>query len=162
MKIKIIILSIILAVGGLIGNALRYNEVSPSRGAEFGRISLATDTYFGKEYYLTESTAEVLKADTATNRSYTDQDATAYQLFIAYFGSQKYGSQIHSPKHCLPGGGWRIELFGYLRSPEKRRDVLLVRNQIRLHSRRIRPEIRSGQKRALFPPDRCRYHTRDS
>jgi EpsI family protein len=29
-------------------------------------------------------------------------------LFVAYFESQKYGSQIHSPKHCLPGGGWKI------------------------------------------------------
>jgi EpsI family protein len=30
-------------------------------------------------------------------------------LFIAYFRDQKYGSQIHSPRHCVPGGGWVVE-----------------------------------------------------
>jgi EpsI family protein len=28
-------------------------------------------------------------------------------LFIAYFPSQRSGDTIHSPKHCLPGAGWR-------------------------------------------------------
>lgn len=27
-------------------------------------------------------------------------------LFLAYFPSQRSGDTIHSPKHCLPGGGW--------------------------------------------------------
>jgi len=27
---------------------------------------------------------------------------------ITYFKDQKYGAQIHSPIHCLPGGGWKI------------------------------------------------------
>lgn len=27
-------------------------------------------------------------------------------LFIAYFPTQRTGSTIHSPKHCLPGSGW--------------------------------------------------------
>jgi len=27
-------------------------------------------------------------------------------LFVAYFPSQRAGDTIHSPKNCLPGGGW--------------------------------------------------------
>ena len=27
-------------------------------------------------------------------------------LFLAYFPSQKAGDTMHSPKNCLPGGGW--------------------------------------------------------
>ena len=28
------------------------------------------------------------------------------ELFVAYFPTQRTGSTIHSPEHCLPGSGW--------------------------------------------------------
>lgn len=43
-------------------------------------------------------------------------DRQVFDLFLAYFPSQRTGSTIHSPKNCLPGAGWspveasRIEL----------------------------------------------------
>ena len=30
------------------------------------------------------------------------------ELFIAYYAQQRAGESMHSPKHCLPGGGWEI------------------------------------------------------
>jgi EpsI family protein len=27
-------------------------------------------------------------------------------LYVGYYGSQKTGDTIHSPKNCLPGSGW--------------------------------------------------------
>src|ERR1035441_9943579 len=30
------------------------------------------------------------------------------QLFIAYYSQQRSGEAMHSPKACLPGGGWEI------------------------------------------------------
>jgi len=109
MRKRVMILLVVILCGGVLGNLLRFFESKPKRPANFAVIPLQTDRYVGKEYLLSEATAEVLKADVATNRGYAGPDGTVYQLFIAYFGSQKYGSQIHSPKHCLPGGGWRIE-----------------------------------------------------
>jgi EpsI family protein len=35
-------------------------------------------------------------------------------LFIAYFPSQRTGSTIHSPKHCLPGAGWTFDASRYV------------------------------------------------
>src|SRR5258708_6822014 len=29
-------------------------------------------------------------------------------LFIAFYEQQRAGESMHSPKHCLPGGGWEI------------------------------------------------------
>jgi EpsI family protein len=29
-------------------------------------------------------------------------------LFVAYYAQQRAGETMHSPKHCLPGGGWEI------------------------------------------------------
>ena len=67
------------------------------------------DSYFGTEERFEEYAYEVLKADTTTLRMYRTIEGEVYWLFMAYFSSQKYGSQIHSPKHCLPGGGYKIQ-----------------------------------------------------
>lgn len=99
---------VLLGLGGTFGNYLRYTEEPPDRPAEFDAIPLELQTYYGEERRLAEYNYEVLKADTTTLRRYVGPDGATYWLFVAYFGSQKYGSQIHSPKHCLPGGGWRI------------------------------------------------------
>lgn len=108
---KLIFLPILLIVlGGIAGNALRFTERKSDRMADFSKIPLViNEIYFGREYRIDEITAEVLKASKATNRVYSTPDGSSIQLFVAYFESQKYGSQIHSPKHCLPGSGWKIE-----------------------------------------------------
>lgn len=33
-------------------------------------------------------------------------DGEGFELFVGYFGKQLEGSTIHSPRNCLPGGGW--------------------------------------------------------
>ena len=30
-------------------------------------------------------------------------------LYVAYYESQRAGGSVHSPKSCIPGGGWVIE-----------------------------------------------------
>ncbi len=99
---------VLLLIGGAFGNFLRYAENPPHRSAEFGSIPYEENGYRGEEYRFSEYSYEILQADTTTLRLYQGPDQEPYWLFIAYFESQKYGSQIHSPKHCLPGGGWQI------------------------------------------------------
>jgi len=38
----------------------------------------------------------------------SDQSAQPVQLYIGYYASQRSGATIHSPKNCLPGGGWEV------------------------------------------------------
>jgi len=108
MKKPIVVISVLLIVGGVFGNYLRYIEHTPDRPANFAVIPYQEAGYSGVEERFAEESYEVLKADTTTLRKYRDSLDNPYWLFIAYFSSQKYGSQIHSPKHCLPGGGWKI------------------------------------------------------
>lgn len=109
MKTKIVILIVLLLVAGAFGNYLRFSENRPDRYASFGVIPLESNGYVGQERRFSELSYEILKADTSTLRYYSGPDGESLWLFIAYFKSQKYGSQIHSPKHCLPGGGWKIQ-----------------------------------------------------
>lgn len=109
MKKAIIISTIIIVVGGALGNLLTYAEVKPDRPPQFAAIPMMDGAFAGDERRFSDASYEVLKADTSTLRLYYGPGGKPLWLFVAYFESQKYGSQIHSPKNCLPGGGWRIE-----------------------------------------------------
>ncbi|SYZ74800.1 hypothetical protein TRIP_C90428 [Candidatus Zixiibacteriota bacterium] len=109
MKKRYLFSIVLILVGGIVGNVLRFSGRLPDKGPNYSVIPANLDEYSGTELRLTDATYEVLKADTVTYRDYVSPDHSRENLFLAYFRSQKYGSQIHSPKHCLPGGGWRIE-----------------------------------------------------
>lgn len=48
----------------------------------------------------------ILKLNDYVMRRYRDLSGRDLWLYIAYWDTQRKGAQIHSPKHCLPGGGW--------------------------------------------------------
>jgi exosortase D (VPLPA-CTERM-specific) len=52
--------------------------------------------------------ATVLKADDTLLADYADGSEPPINLFIAYYASQRQGSSPHSPRVCMPGGGWEI------------------------------------------------------
>ena len=39
-------------------------------------------------------------------RRYADRDGHNLWFYIGYWSTQRKGAQIHSPRNCLPGGGW--------------------------------------------------------
>ena len=51
--------------------------------------------------------ARILAADEYLTRVYSRGATEAVALFIAYYGSQRTGTVIHSPLNCLPGAGWQ-------------------------------------------------------
>ena len=48
----------------------------------------------------------VLKVKDYLMRRYMDPSGRSLWLYIGYWDTQRKGAQIHSPKNCLPGGGW--------------------------------------------------------
>lgn len=108
-KQEMVIVIAVLTLFGAFGSFLRFAEHSSDEMAQFGEIPMAAGGYIGEEQRFAEESYEILQADTTTLRLYIDSEGNKYWFFVAYFASQKYGSQIHSPRHCLPGGGWKIE-----------------------------------------------------
>ncbi len=51
----------------------------------------------------------MLAADVTLQRLYRHRDGRQVFLFLAYFKEQQVNSQIHSPRHCVPGGGWTVK-----------------------------------------------------
>jgi EpsI family protein len=60
---------------------------------------------------LDPAAVEVLKPTSYLSRSYQKQE-DILDLFIAFYAQQRAGESMHSPKHCLPGGGWEIWKHG--------------------------------------------------
>lgn len=140
MKAAILTATLIIAVGGIFGNYLRYISQEPDRPPSFSVIPMEGEGFTGEERRFSDASYEVLKADTTTLRLYKDTDGDPLWLFIAYFSSQRYGSQIHSPRHCLPGGGWSIERIEDFPLPLPGRDPLTI----------YRASIVEGERRQLM------------
>lgn len=50
-------------------------------------------------------------------RSYRGPQGPAVEVYVGYYEQQREGDQIHSPKHCLPGGGWQPVRNDQIRFP---------------------------------------------
>jgi EpsI family protein len=42
---------------------------------------------------------------------YQDDAGPPVNLYVAYYDSQRKGEAVHSPRSCLPGGGWQLRDF---------------------------------------------------
>jgi EpsI family protein len=48
---------------------------------------------------------EAIGADDYINRVYLG-DVPPVELYVGYYGDERSGDRIHSPRNCLPGSGW--------------------------------------------------------
>ncbi|MBK5291000.1 MAG: EpsI family protein [Acidobacteriia bacterium] len=63
------------------------------------------------EEELAPKVLEALKPTSYLNRGYRS-GKKGLGLFISYHAQQRAGESIHTPKHCLPGGGWEFSEVG--------------------------------------------------
>lgn len=60
----------------------------------------------GQEHPLSERMVQAVSVSDYTNRLYSADGYAPVSLYVGYYGTQKTGDTIHSPKNCLPGSGW--------------------------------------------------------
>ena len=53
-------------------------------------------------------TLDVLGADDFLIANMTSPEGERFNLYIAYLNMQRHGHSWHSPRQCIPGGGWQI------------------------------------------------------
>jgi EpsI family protein len=100
-------LSISLLIGALLVLHLRSpGEAVPIR-KPLDSFPSAVGEWQGREGTIFElDVLNMLKAKDYVMRRYQDPAGRNLWLFIGYWDSQRKGAQPHSPKNCLPGGGW--------------------------------------------------------
>lgn len=68
---------------------------------KIGKWEAINDVPFGDEIL------DILRVTDYLHRDYIADEKQIINFYIGYFESQRQGQLIHSPKHCLPGSGWR-------------------------------------------------------
>jgi exosortase D (VPLPA-CTERM-specific) len=95
-------------------------EVQPAR-SDFLDFPLQVGDWHGRRQQLESIYLDTLKLDDYVLADYVNGGAegtaasgaaapagAAVNLYVAYYASQRTGQAAHSPRSCLPGGGWRI------------------------------------------------------
>ncbi len=83
-------------------------EVIPQRSS-FSEFPLVLNGWQGKKGYLEEIFIDTLKFTDYVLNDYVNESGDVVNFYSAYYASQKKGAAAHSPRSCIPGGGWRIE-----------------------------------------------------
>jgi EpsI family protein len=52
-----------------------------------------------------------LKLDDYLLADYVNDNGQTINLYMSYYNSQRKGDAVHSPRACLPGGGWQLRDF---------------------------------------------------
>lgn len=90
-------------------------EYYPER-YEFVRFPLLHQGWLGREDFIEDAIIENLGLTDFVLANYNRQslqpgsegDRLPVNLYVAYYDSQRKGASIHSPRSCIPGGGWQI------------------------------------------------------
>ncbi len=100
---------VVLGAAFLWTHSLRADRGSVRDDARLDLVPDRLADRLSVDHALDARSLRILRADRVLRRSYLDsRGGKPLELFVAYFGSQETGGQIHSPQNCLPGGGWRI------------------------------------------------------
>lgn len=102
-----LLLLALVGVGSLEGR----DEDSSLKRAELVSFPLMLDEWVGRD--------DKIEADVARKLGFTEYVMINYQnpqhrpinFYVAYYASQRKGVSPHSPKVCIPGGGWEIAHF---------------------------------------------------
>ncbi len=104
--------SVIVVLGAALSAGIdKRQDLTPRRG-DLTTFPLQVGEWRGAEDYVEPLLLATLQADDTLLATY-DREASPgpVGMWVAYYSSQRSGRAVHSPKTCLPGGGWEIQVF---------------------------------------------------
>jgi len=103
------IAAVVLLVGAVAVTGLlaERTEIQPGRES-FAGFPSDVGKWHGRRERLEQIYLDSLKLDDYIIADYVDGSGNAVNFYVAYYASQRKGQSAHSPRSCLPGGGWKI------------------------------------------------------
>lgn len=113
-----------LVVAGAVGSlAIQQRDEDIPAHVSLSTFPLVIGNWSGSEGMIAPDVLEVLKVTDYLVTNYrAANDRMPVELYVAYYDSQRTGASIHSPRACLPGGGWQIEALEREELPGLRAD----------------------------------------
>jgi exosortase D (VPLPA-CTERM-specific) len=85
-------------------------EIFPER-ISFSEFPINLGAWTGRQQTLDGVYVDALKFDDYLLADYDEGSRHPVNLYISYYNSQRKGEAVHSPRSCLPGGGWQLRDF---------------------------------------------------
>jgi exosortase D (VPLPA-CTERM-specific) len=132
--------AVLLVASGVSLSLPDRTEAVPPR-TPFAQFPSRIGVWSGWRATLEDSYRRELMLDDYYLASFSQGDQPPVNIYVAWYNSQRAGHSVHSPRSCLPGGGWTVESFTQRVLPDVRagHEVLRVN----------RVGIQLGAKRAL-------------
>ena len=111
--------TIVLAVAAVTSYVLPERVEARPQRAWFVDFPSTLDEWKGRQGKIDAMYLDVLKVDDYLMEDFTN-GTDLVNLYVAYYASQRQGESVHSPRSCIPGGGWRITSFGQVVVPGAR------------------------------------------
>ena len=92
-------------------------EIIPDRDV-FAEFPLRIGDWKGSKNTLEQIYLDVLKLDDYIIADYKKNDNEQVSIYMAYYASQSKGESVHSPRSCIPGGGWQIKSLEQVELPD--------------------------------------------
>jgi len=94
----------------------RPTELYPVRTA-FTEFPMQLGEWQGKAQSMEAVYNETLQLDDYLLADYVNSSGRAANVYVSWYDSQRKGEAVHSPRSCLPGGGWQMRDFGQRELP---------------------------------------------
>ncbi len=103
---RAILAAAVLTAGTFGSHLLQSSAIRPPLQS-LASFPASVGSWRGADVQLDTSLIETLRADDILNRDYArSASADSVELFVAYYGGQRWDNAIHSPKNCIPETGW--------------------------------------------------------
>lgn len=97
----------LLAVGVVTYQISHRQEIIPER-PRFASFPAKLGAWQGVPSDLNPEVKQYLRVDDYLLSNYVSPESEPINLYVAYYSSQRKGASPHSPRVCIPGGGWQI------------------------------------------------------
>lgn len=133
----IIVVLVMLAASVYINSVLANGEIIPVTRSLSTLPRVVGEWTKGRNHPLDKKTLDILRVDDYVMTRYTNSGGRRVLFYAGYFKSQREGQLVHSPKHCLPGAGWRpisteiisIDIPGFEGSPVKATKIITQKGE---------------------------------
>lgn len=98
--------AILLAIGAHLAPS---HDMQTVPRQSFGNFPLTVGPWQGKFVPLEQRYIDELKFDDYLSARYTNSDGAVLDFYVSYYNSQSAGQSAHSPRSCIPAGGWEIQ-----------------------------------------------------
>lgn len=118
-------------------------EAAPERGT-FAEFPLTVGPWSGRKEAIEHVYLDVLQLDDYIVANYTRPGNRPVNFYAAWYDSQRAGRSAHSPRSCIPGGGWQITSLAQLQVP----GVLVGQQPLEVN--RVRIELGSHKQLVYY------------